>query len=131
MLLEFASTNDELPVLLVTLLADVEKWAKGVGDHALRKVRFLEAPCQRLFQNGADIHCLPLQAGARPLARPRIVGGTTCRAQRDRIVIALTDPTIFDFDLFSKLDEVLTAQAQAHVALLLVFLSTRLDILHA
>jgi hypothetical protein len=74
---------------------------KGVGDHAIREERLPRAPCRRLFQSRtavgplplSPLHLLtrsmqrfglPLQARARPLARPRIASDPACSARRNR-----------------------------------------------
>jgi hypothetical protein len=74
---------------------------EGMGNHAIRKERIPRAPCRRLFQSRTAVRPLPLyqlrlltrfmqrfglplQARARPLARPRIAGDTAFRARRNR-----------------------------------------------
>ena len=101
---DLASTNDELHVLHVSR-ADVEKWVREWEITPSEKGAFLErlvgvsskagqscvlCPSLRFTHRRASLsvqrHGLPLQARARPLARPRVPGDTACSARRDRHV---------------------------------------------
>jgi translation initiation factor 3 subunit M len=127
-LLDLASTNDEVHVLQVSR-TDVEQWLKDWEITPSEKSAFLERLVDVFSKAGQRETAYHYK-----LAHVRSLDPASQATQLvalDAIAIALSNPSIFDFDPLYKLDAVLAAQTHPLFALLRVFLSGGLDDLHA